>query len=197
MVLSNRPGASRAGSAGVAVPGTEVLLLDADGGAVPDGAQGVLHVRTRSASPGYWRRPEATRRTFVDGWFRTGALLTRDADGFYYPQARADDVFKVAGQWVTPADVERVLLEHPGVAEAAVVGAAESGGLVKPFAFVVAKNGARGERLADELTALAAQRLPPHQRPPRIALVDEPPRTATGKLHRVGLRARGGRVDRA
>jgi len=194
MVLSNRPGASRAGSAGVAVPGTEVLLLDADGGAVPDGAQGVLHVRTPSASSGYWNHPEATRRAFAGEWFRTGDLLTRDADGFYYHQARADDVFKVAGQWVTPADVERVLLEHPGVAEAAVVGAAESGGLVKPFAFVVAKNGARGERLADELTALAAQRLPPHQRPRRIALVDELPRTATGKLQRFVLRDR---VERA
>src|SRR2546425_12317865 len=80
-----------------------------------------------------------------------------------------------------------VLLAHPAVVEAAVVGAAESGGLVKPFAFVVARNGARGERLADELTALAAERLPPHQRPRRIALGDELPRTATGKLQRLGL----------
>ena len=101
-----------------------------------------------------------------------------------------DDVFKVAGQWVTPADVERVLLAHPAVAEAAVVGAAESGGLIKPFAFVVARNGARGERLADELAVLAADRLPPHQRPRRIVLVDELPRTATGKLQRFVLRAR-------
>ena len=190
MVLSNRPGASRGGSAGRPVPGTEVLLLDAEGRAVPDGTAGVLHVRTPSASPGYWNHPDHTRRTFVDGWFRTGDLVTRDADGFYHHQGRADDVFKVAGQWVTPADVERVLLAHPAVAEAAVVGAAESGGLVKPFAFVVARNDARGERLADELTALAAERLPPHQRPRRIALVDELPRTATGKLQRFVLRDR-------
>ena len=95
---------------------------------------------------------------------------------------------------MTPADVERVLLAHPAVAEAAVVGAAESGGLIKPFAFVVARNGARGERLADELAALAADRLPPHQRPRLIVLVDELPRTATGKLQRFVLRARAERT---
>jgi benzoate-CoA ligase family protein len=190
MMLSNRPGASRAGSAGTVVPGSEARLLDSEGHAVPDGSAGVLHVRAPSASPGYWNHPDHTRRAFVDGWFRTGDLLTRDADGFYYHQGRADDVFKVAGQWVTPGDVERVLLAHPAVAEAAVVGAAEAGGLVKPFAFVVATTGARGERLADELAALAADRLPPHQRPRRIAVVDELPRTATGKLQRFVLKER-------
>jgi len=188
MVLANRPGASRAGSAGVVVPGTEARLLDAEGRAVPRGTAGVLHVRTPSASPGYWNHPEHTRRAFADGWFRTGDLLTCDAEGFYYHQGRADDVFKVAGQWVAPADVERVLLAHPAVAEVGVVGAAEAGGLVKPFAFVVAKTGVAGERLADELAALAAAGLPPHQRPRRIALVDELPRTATGKLQRFVLR---------
>jgi benzoate-CoA ligase family protein len=188
MVLSNRPGASRAGSTGAVVPGTEARLLDADGQPVPDGTAGVLHVRTPSASPGYWNQLEHTRRAFTDGWFRTGDLFTRDADGFYYHQGRADDVFKVAGQWVAPGDVERVLLAHPSVAEVAVVGAAEAGGLVKPFAFVVAKNGAAGERLTDELAALAATGLSPHQRPRRIALVDELPRTATGKLQRFVLR---------
>ncbi|PYM78482.1 MAG: hypothetical protein DME13_29050 [Candidatus Rokuibacteriota bacterium] len=153
-----------------------------------------MHVRTPSASSGYWNHPDSTRRAFVDGWFRTGDLFTRDADGFFHHHGRADDVFKVAGQWVAPADVERVLLAHPAVAEAAVVGAAESGGLIKPFAFVVARNGARGERLADELAVLAADRLPPHQRPRRIVLVDELPRTATGKLQRFVLRARAERT---
>jgi benzoate-CoA ligase len=95
---------------------------------------------------------------------------------------------------VTPGDVERVLLAHPNVADAAVVGAAEAGGRVKPFAFVVASNGARDDRLSAELTAFAADRLPPHQRPRRIVLVDELPRTATGKLQRFVLRDR---VERA
>src|SRR5262245_46459060 len=190
MVLANRPGTSRAGSSGMVVPGTEARLLDADGRPVPDGTAGVLHVRTPSASPGYWNHPDHTRRAFAGGWFRTGDLLTRDADGFYYHQGRADDVLKVAGQWVAPADVERVLLAHAGVAEAAVVGAAEAGGLVKAFAFVVAKNGAHRARLTDELAALTVEHLAPHQRPRRITLVDELPRTATGKLQRFVLKDR-------
>ncbi len=194
MVLSNRPGASRAGSAGTSVPGTEARVFDADGRPVPDGTAGVLHVRTPSAASGYWNRPEPTRQAFASGWFRTGDLVTRDADGFYWHHGRADDRFKVAGQWVAPGEVEDVLATHPGVAEAAVVGAAEAGGLVKPFAFVVARNGARRETLAGELTALAAERLPPHQRPRRIEVVDELPRTATGKLQRFVLRER---IERA
>ena len=190
MVLANRPGASRAGSAGVVVPGTEAQLLDNEARLVPDGAPGVLHVRTPSGSTGYWNHPDHTRRAFTDGWFRTGDVFTRDADGFYHHHGRADDVFKVAGQWVIPADVERVLLAHPAVAEAVVVGAAETGGLVKPFAFVVAANGPHDERLTAELAALAADRLPPHQRPRRIMVVDELPRTATGKVQRFVLKQR-------
>jgi benzoate-CoA ligase family protein len=188
MVLANRPGASRAGSAGVVVPGTEAALLDADGRPVPNGTPGVLHVRTPSASTGYWNHPDHSRR--ADGWFKTGDVLTRDADGFYQHQGRADDMFKVAGQWVVPADVERVLLAHPAVAEAVVIGAAEVGGLVKPFAFVVAANGAHDDALTAELAALAADRLPAHQRPRRIMLVDELPRTATGKIQRFLLKQR-------
>jgi benzoate-CoA ligase len=161
---------------------------------VPDGTPGVLHVRTPSTSAGYWNHPDHTRRAFADGWFKTGDLLTRDADGFYHHQGRADDVFKVAGQWVAPADVERVLLTHPAVAEAVVVGAAEAGGLVKPFAFVVAKAGECAEGLTDELVALAGTGLRPHQRPRRIAVVDELPRTATGKIQRYLLKQR---IERA
>jgi len=190
MVLANRPGASRAGSAGVVVPGTEAALLDADGRPVPNGTPGVLHVRTPSASAGYWNRPDHTSRAFAGGWFKTGDVFIRDADDFYQHQGRADDFFKVAGQWVVPADVERVLLAHPAVAEAVVIGAAEAGGLVKPFAFVVAANGAHDDALTAELAALAADRLPAHQRPRRIMLVDELPRTATGKIQRFLLKQR-------
>lgn len=190
MVLANRPGASRAGSAGVVVPGTEAALLDADGRPVPNGTPGVLHVRTPSASAGYWNHPDHTSRAFAGGWFKTGDVFTRDADGFYQHQGRADDFFKVAGQWVVPADVERVLLAHPAVAEAVVIGAAEAGGLVKPFAFVVAANGAHDDALTAELAALVADRLPAHQRPRRIMLVDELPRTATGKIQRFLLKQR-------
>jgi benzoate-CoA ligase family protein len=190
MVLSNRPGESRAGVTGRPVPGTEARLLAADGAEVPDGTPGVLHVRTPSASPAYWSRLDQSRRTFVGDWFRTGDVMVRDPDGAFRHLGREDDLFKVAGMWVAPGEVESVLLSHPGVADAAVVGAEDAGGLVKPFAFVVAGDSARPDGLVAELTALASERLPAHQRPRRITVLDALPRTATGKLQRFALRAR-------
>jgi benzoate-CoA ligase family protein len=191
MVLSNRPGLSRPGSTGTPVPGTDARLLDAGGNEVPDGVEGVLHVRTPSASPFYWRRGDESRRAFVGEWFRTGDVFVRDGDGFYHHRGREDDLFKVAGMWVSPGDVEGALLGHPDVADAGVVGAPAPGGLVKTFAFVVARAGA-GATLVDELRELAERKLAPYQRPREIVVVDELPRTATGKLQRFVLRGRLG-----
>ena len=84
---------------------------------------GILHLRTPSASPGYWNRLDVSRRAFVGEWFRTGDVMTRDADGFYHHAGRDDELFKVAGMWVAPADVEAALLAHPAVVDAGVVGA--------------------------------------------------------------------------
>jgi acyl-coenzyme A synthetase/AMP-(fatty) acid ligase len=190
MVLSNRPGKSRAGSAGTPVPGTDARLLDADGHAAGDGDAGVLHVRTPSASAGYWNRLDTGRQTFVGEWLRTGDMFTRDADGFYHHAGRADDRFKVAGMWVAPADVEAALLAHADVADAGVVGATLDGGLVKAVAFVVPRAGSSGTGLAEALAAHLEARLPAHQRPRRIHVVDALPRTATGKLQRYLLRER-------
>ena len=189
MVLSNRPGRSRAGTVGMPVPGTEAVLRDGEGREVPAGTPGVLHVRTPSASPRYWARPEESRHAFPGGWFRTGDICTRDADGVYTHAGRADDLFKVAGMWVAPADVEVVLIAHAGVADAGVVGAEADGGLVKPHAWIVPSDPARaGATLLAELEALVVEKLPPHQRPRAMTLTTELPRTATGKLQRYVLR---------
>ncbi|MBI2528795.1 MAG: benzoate-CoA ligase family protein [Candidatus Rokubacteria bacterium] len=190
MVISNRPGQSRPGSTGTPVPGTDVRLLDAGGREVGDGEEGILHVRTGSASPGYWNRLERSRATFIGEWFRTGDVYRRDADGFYYHCGREDDFFKVAGMWVAPADVETALLSHPGVAEAGAVGSEEGSGLVKCFAFVVPKDETKpADELVAELRELAESTLAPHQRPRKIVVVPELPRTATGKLQRFVLKA--------
>jgi 4-hydroxybenzoate-CoA ligase len=153
----------------------------------------VLHVRTPSASSGYWNRVDVSRRAFAGEWFRTGDLLTRDADGFYYHDGRDDERFKVAGLWVTPGDVETALRAHPDVVEAGVVGAITDGGLVKAVAFVVARGGGDHEALPSALAAHLEATLPSHQRPHRIHLVDELPRTVTGKLQRYVLRERAER----
>jgi benzoate-CoA ligase family protein len=190
MVLSNRPGASRAGTVGTPVPGTDARLLDGEGRDVAEGEQGVLHVRTPSASAAYWRRRDQSRRAFVGEWFRTGDVCRRDEDGFYHHCAREDDLFKVAGMWVAPAEVEAALRSHPDVADAGVVGAGDDGGLVKPVALVVAGGGAAVSRIVGALTAHVSRTLAAHQRPRRIVLVPELPRTATGKLQRFVLKQR-------
>jgi benzoate-CoA ligase family protein len=189
MVLSNRPGRSRPGSSGEPVPGTEIKILDAQGQPVPAGAEGVLWVRTPSQAAGYWQRLDHSRRTFVGEWFRTGDVYRREADGGHVHCGREDDFFKVAGQWVAPAEVESVLLRHPGVLDGGVVGAEEAGGLIKPFVFVVPRDpAAEPEALRADLRRFLEGLLPPHQRPREIRIVSELPRTATGKLQRFRLR---------
>ena len=190
MVLSHRPGASRPGSLGAPVPGSEARLLDADGRPVAPGEQGALWVRTPSAAMGYWQRLDHSRRSFVGEWLRTGDLCSQDPDGAYVHHGRDDDAFKVAGMWVMPGEVEALARTHPEVLEAGVVGAEGSAGLVKPFLFVVPRDPAavRAALAADLRRRLDA--LPPHQRPQAIAVVDELPRTATGKLQRFKLRER-------
>jgi len=189
MFVSNRPGQSRPGCSGTPSPGVEVRLLDAQGQPVSDGTQGVLWVKTPSAATGYWKRLEHSRRAFVGEWFRTGDVYVRDADGFYTHCGREDDFFKVAGQWVVPAEVEAAMLKHPAVLEAGVVGAEEASGLIKTFVFVVPRDGTTDAgALTAELKRLAESSLPAHQRPREIRVVRELPRTATGKLQRFRLK---------
>lgn len=189
MVLSNRPGQSRAESSGVPVPGTEARLLDAEGRPVADGAEGVLWVRTPSQAAAYYQRLDHSRRTFVGDWFRTGDVYRREAGGHHVHCGREDDFFKVAGQWVSPVEVESVLLRHPAVLDGGVVGAPEAGGLIKPFAFVVPRDPAGSpETLRADVRRFLETALAPHQRPREIRIMSELPRTATGKLQRFRLR---------
>src|SRR4029079_7460182 len=155
-----------------------------------DGTPGVLHIRTPSVCAGYWNRLDLSRSAFGGEWFRTGDVLTRDGEGFFYHDGRDDERFKVAGQWVSPSDVETVLRAHADVIEAGVVGAVGESGLVKTVAFVVARAGADPQGLPGVLADHVASRLPSHQRPRRILVVDDLPRTVTGKLQRYVLRAR-------
>jgi benzoate-CoA ligase len=113
-------------------------------------------------------------------------LYTRSVDGFYRYLGRADDMLKVAGEWVSPAEVEAVLIEHPGVLEGAVVGASDAHGLIKPVAFAVPVPG--GELDADEVLEFCRHRLAGFKRPRRVVVIDELPKTVTGKIQRAKLR---------
>jgi benzoate-CoA ligase family protein len=188
--LSNRPGAIRPGTTGVAVPGYSLRILGEDGLPVADGVPGTLHVRGESAAIGYWSRYAASRQVFQGEWLRTGDTYVRDAEGYYTCLGRTGDMLKASGIWVSPAEVEARLLAHPAVGQAIVVAAPDTDGLEKPVAYVVAR-----EPVTEaELVAFCRDGLPSFKRPRRVVFVDAYPTTATGKIRRVELRAQAATV---
>lgn len=184
--LSNNPTDCSPGTSGVAVPGYELRIVDDAGSETPDGEPGTLHVKGASAATGYWCRSELSRATFQGQWTVTGDLYVRAADGFYTYLGRADDMLRVGGEWVSPAEVEGVLIEHSSVLEAAVVGQKDDDGITRPVAYVLSAPGNQAD--ADELTQWCRERLAGYKRPKRYELVDELPKTATGKIQRYKLR---------
>ena len=185
--MSNRPGHERPGTSGTPVEGYDVELLDDHGDEVvtPD-TPGYLHVRGASIATGYWQRPEATAEAFSHGWLRTGDVYTRSADGYYTFLGRNNDMIKAGGIWVSPAEVESVLIEHPDVLEAAVVGDRDADGLETVVAFVVPRSGRTIDAAAIE--AHCRERMAAFKRPRRIVATDVLPKTATGKVQRYQLR---------
>jgi benzoate-CoA ligase family protein len=185
---SNHPGDVRPGTTGRPVAGYELKLTDEQGDPVtePD-APGAMWVRGASLAAGYWQRPEATAATFVDGWLRTGDVYARTVDGYYRFVGRNGDMIKAGGMWVSPAEVENVLLEHPDVLEAAVVGGRDSQGLETTVAFVVPCTGHTIDPAA--LVTHCRARMAAFKRPRQIHVRTELPKTATGKIQRFALRA--------
>jgi acetyl-CoA synthetase len=187
----------RPGSMGKPVPGVDAGIVELDGTrvreiATPDQVgQLALRPGWPSMFRGYLHDEDRYRRCFADGWYLTGDLARRDADGYYWFVGRADDVIKSAGHLIGPFEVESALLEHAAVAEAAVIGVPDpvAGEIVK--AFVSLKSGfTAGDALHDELLGFARTKLGPAVAPREIAFAAELPRTRSGKLMRRLLRAR-------
>ena len=189
MWMSNHQGAVVYGSSGRLLQGYEARLLDPEGNQTPTGAEGNLWVKGRSAAIEYWQRPETTAHTFVDGWVRTGDLYRQDRNGYWFHMGRSDDCFKSSGQWVSPVEVEGVLLRHEGVNRVAVVEDFDDDRLPCACAFVVrsAATADSGE-LELALREVARLALPRFKQPRRYVFVDELPYTATGKVQRFKLR---------
>jgi benzoate-CoA ligase family protein len=187
--LSNRPGEAHRGSLGKLVPGYTARIVNDTGTEVPDGEVGVLEVTGGTVATGYWEDPEKSASTFRGDTVHTGDLFTRDADGFYTYQGRADDLLKVSGIWVAPSEIEHCLIGHDDVLECAVVGQ-ETDGLVRPLAYVVPRIPG-GDELSTVLREYVRSRLSPHKCPHEIRFVAELPRTTNGKLDRRAL----GRLD--
>jgi len=186
--LSNRAGAVVPGTSGFPVPGYDIALREeATGELVRDGEPGSLYLRGSSLATGYWCRTETTRAVFQGDWLRTGDTYVKEVDtGAYRCLGRSDDMIKAGGIWVSPTEVEARLLEHPSVAEVAVVGLADTDGLDKPVAYVVAAAGHVVD--AAELDSFCRTGLAAFKRPRKVIVVTEIPKTATGKLKRYLLR---------
>jgi len=194
MFISNRPGAVKPGSSGQLLPGYEARVVDESDQPVADNQIGSLLIKGDSVCACYWNQHEKTKETIQGHWLRTGDKYYRDADGYYWYVGRTDDMMKVKGLWVSPIEIENILLEHPAVQEAAVIGCNDTNSLLKPAAFVVLKgdtplsNEQGGDQLTEELKQHVLSRLAPHKCPQWIELLQELPKTATGKIQRYKLR---------
>ncbi len=177
---------ARPTSCGRAVPYTQVALLREDGSEAPVGEVGEVHIGGPSVTPGYWRQPAGTG--FTDGWFRTGDAAYRDEEGFYYLVDRVKDMYKSGGENVYPAEVERLIAEHPDVVEVSVVGVADERWGEVGRAFVVLRPGA-DLTLAD-VDRHCAGRLARYKLPKHLVRHEGPlPRNTTGKVRKADLRA--------
>ena len=181
-------GEPRKGSIGVPLPGVEVRLVDAEGEDALEGDSGEIWVRGPNVFPGYWRDEEATAvaRT-ADGWLRTGDIAVVDDDGYLYIVDRAKDLIIVSGFNVFPTEVEEVLLEHPGITAAAVVGVEHPHSGETVTAFVVAEPGRHLEE--DEVIEFTAERLARYKCPTKVTFVETLPQGLVGKVLRRALRS--------
>jgi benzoate-CoA ligase family protein len=189
MVLANSPGHVRPGSSGKVITGYEAKIVNEEGIPVTKGEIGHLLVKADSICAGYWNQHEKTKATFEGAWFRTGDEYYQDPDGYFWYAGRADDLFKVNGRWLSPAQVESALIAHPAVREAGVVAREDAAGLLKPVAYVVLNdNFIPTDCLRTELQDWVGKKLSSYKKPHWIEYLPELPKTATGKLQRFKLR---------
>jgi long-chain acyl-CoA synthetase len=187
LVSTNPPGRTRLGSVGLPVPGTEVKIVDDDERELAAGEVGEICCRSPSVMSGYWRDPDLTASTMAGGWLHTGDMGYLDEDGYLYVVDRKKDLIIRGGFNVFPRDVEEALLEHPSVAEAAVVGRPDKLHGEEVIAFVSLRAGA--ETTAEDLVAHGKERLGGYKYPREVHVVSSLPLTPVGKVDRKALRA--------
>ncbi len=187
--LANRPGEAKPGSSGKLIDAFDGHLRDASGADVPQGQVGTLWLRNDGIASCYWNRHQRSREVFQGEWFNTGDLFYKDADGYLWYQGREDDMLKVSGQWVSPMEIEDVLMRHKAVREVGIIGAPDAQGLVRVKAFIVLNDGFQpSPQLEKELADFVHDRIAHFKTPRWVQFVKEMPRTTTGKLQRHKLR---------
>ena len=191
MVIANRPGHARPGSSGQVIPGFEARIVNDDNRELTTGEVGSLIVKADSVCAYYWNQHEKTKDTIEGHWIRTGDKYYQDEDGYFWYAGRSDDMLKVSGVWVSPIEIENILLEHVAVQEAAVVSRLDEQGLPRTVACVVIREGFEPTTgLAAELLEFVENCVPSFKRPHYIEFHTDLPKTATGKLQRFRLRER-------
>jgi acyl-CoA synthetase (AMP-forming)/AMP-acid ligase II len=179
-------GPRKIGSIGLPTRGQEVVVLGEDGIAAADNAPGEVCVRGPNVMQGYYRRPDANAETLRNGWLHTGDVGYRDEDGFFFLIDRKKDMIIRGGENIYPREIEDVLLEHPGVKEAAVIGRADEVRGEEVHAVLALTS---GTEIAD-VEAHCRERLAPFKVPSSWEVVAELPKTSTGKIDKKPLRAR-------
>ena len=186
--LSNQTGSVKYGTSGVAVPGYEIRLVDENDKEVGVGEIGELLVNGDSSASDYWNKRQKSRETYQGVWTRTGDKYEKRDDGYLTYCGRTDDMFKVSGIWVSPFEVEQALSAHQSVLEAAVVPKRDSEELEKPKAFVVLNEGVVADGIEAVLQEHVKQQVGKWKYPRWIEVVEDLPKTATGKIQRFKLR---------
>lgn len=187
--LANRPGRAKPGSSGEVTPAFEAKIVDEEGREVPLGEVGNLMVKGDANAPYYWNKHEQTKRMMQGEWLKTGDTYCCDEEGYYWYCGRSDDMMKVGGLWVSPIEIENTLMEHPAVLEAAVIGAQDADGLLKPKAYVLLKSEFTASvQLQTDLQSHVKSKLTPYKYPRWVEFVEDLPKTVTGKIQRFRLR---------
>lgn len=189
MCIANAPGAVRPGSSGRIISGYDAKIVDENDHELPAGEVGNLLVRSDATCSHYWNQHEKSKETIQGHWIRTGDKYYQDEEGYFWYAGRSDDMLKCSGVWVSPVEIESVLIEHPAVQEVAVIARQDSDELVKPAACIVLREGMQATpNTARELQEFVLSRLPVFKRPRWVEFFPELPKTATGKLQRFKLR---------
>jgi long-chain acyl-CoA synthetase len=181
-----REGEPRTGSMGCALDLLETRVADACGNLLADGQVGELQLQSPANCVGYWDNQQATDETFLGGWLRTGDLVRRDADGFYWFEGRAKQIIIRGGSNISPQEVEEPLYHHPAVLEAAVIGMPDTIHGEKVIAFVAVRDGYTASEA--ELRDFVRARIADYKVPERILFLPSLPKGLTGRVQRRDLK---------
>ena len=183
--ITNRPEDVKPGSLGRIVEGYEPKIVDAEGKEVPSGEMGTMKIKGDSAALCYWNAHEKSKETFAGDWCTTGDQFHVDEDGYYWYHGRTDDMLKVSGIFVAPAEIENCLLQHEAIVECAVIGHDDGDGLVKPKAFIALHEGFVGnDTTSADIKEFVKSRLAHYKYPRWIEFIDALPKNDRGKVDR-------------